>query len=172
MNKNVSLDSVEAMLARSGRSHTVLLTSFRRNGQGMGAPVGMMAADGKLFFMTPASTWKVRRMAHTPHVTLALCTFGGKAVSPAADGVARRLAGPEARRARKLICVGMFGWSVNCFFALRYPGDKTAVYEVSLVPDTPAGSDIGAHRRAAAGSGAGMWRANGLRTPTTHPDTV
>lgn len=135
MRKNTALDSIETLLTRSGSSHTVLLTSFRRNGQGVGTPVGMKAVDGKLYFMTPASSWKVRRLAHTPQVTLAPCMFGGKALSPAVDGVARRLAGPEAKQARTWICAGFAGWLVNVLFLIRYPGDKTAVYEVSLVTE-------------------------------------
>ncbi len=130
MNTNASPDTIMMMLARPGISHTALLTSFRRNGQGVSTPVGMKAMDGKLYFLTPASTGKVKRIAHTPFVQLALCTFGGKALGPAIDGVARRLAGQEAKRARKWICTGFAGSLVNIFFAIRYPGDKTAVYEV------------------------------------------
>ncbi len=132
MRKNTSLESIETILTRSGNSHTVLLTSFRRNGQGVGTPVGMKSIDGKLYFMTPASTWKARRIANNPHVTLALCTFQGKVLSPVVDGMARRLSGSEARRARSLICAGFYGWLMNGIFMVRYPGDKTAVYEVVL----------------------------------------
>jgi uncharacterized protein len=135
MSKNDAPTCIQALCTHAGSSHTVLLTSFRRNGQGVGTPVGMMSAHNKLYFMTPASTWKARRIAHTPHVRLALCTFQGKALSPPAEGTARRLAGPEAKRGRKLICVGPFGFLMNLFYLLRYPGDKTAVYEVSLHAD-------------------------------------
>ena len=132
MSKKNTLTNMQELCARSGYSHTVLLTSFRRNGQEVGTPVGMMSANNKLYFMTPASTWKARRITHTPHVRLALCTFQGKMLSPPAEGTARRLAGTEAKRARKLICVGPYGFLMNLFFLLRYPGDKTAIYEVSL----------------------------------------
>lgn len=124
--------NVHELCTRSGYSHIVLLTSFRRNGQAVGTPVGMMSANNRLYFMTSASTWKARRIAHTPHVRLALCTFKGKVLSPSTDGTARRLAGTEAKRARKLICVGPYGLLVNLFYLVRYPGDKTAVYEISL----------------------------------------
>lgn len=111
MSKHVSLDRMETLLTRSGSSHTVSLTSFRRNGQGVGTPVGMRAVDGKLYFMTPASSWKARRITHTPHVRLALCTFGGKVLSPAVDGVARRLVGSESKRARKwILLASLAGW--------------------------------------------------------------
>jgi PPOX class probable F420-dependent enzyme len=133
MNQTITLNRVETLLARPGSSHSVLLTSFRRNGQGVGTPVGMKAMAGKLYFMTPASTWKVKRLAHTSHVTLALCTFAGQALGPAIDGVARRLTGPEVKQARRWICAGFAGWIVNVVFLVRYPGDKTAVYEVVLL---------------------------------------
>jgi len=135
MSKKTILTTMQELCARSGSAHTVLLTSFRCNRQAVGTPVGMRAAHNKLYFMTPASTWKARRLAHTPHVRLALCTFQGKVLSPPAEGTARRLAGPEAKRGRKLICVGPYGFLMNLFFRLRYPGDKTAVYEVSLHAD-------------------------------------
>jgi PPOX class probable F420-dependent enzyme len=134
MSKNEAPNNIQTLCTRSGCSHTVLLTSFRRNGQGVGTPVGMMSGGSKLYFMTPASTWKARRIARNPQVQLALCTFQGQVLSPAVDGTARRLASAEARRGRKLICVGPFGFLMNVFFMLRYPGDKTVVYEVSPQP--------------------------------------
>lgn len=133
MNQTISLSRVETLLARPGSSHSVLLTSFRRNGQGVSTPVGMKAMAGKLYFMTPADTWKVKRLAHTSHVTLAMCTFGGQALGPAVDGVASRLAGLEAKQARRWICAGIAGWIINVVFLVRYPGGKTAVYEVALL---------------------------------------
>jgi uncharacterized protein len=139
MNKQTTLDQMETLLTHSGSSHTVLLTSFRRNGQGVKTPVGMRAMEGKLYFMTPASSWKVRRIAHNPHIQLALCTYGGRAQSRSVDGVARRLAGPEAKQARNWICAGLAGWLVNILFMVRYPGDKTAVYEAVLDAQTPSG---------------------------------
>jgi PPOX class probable F420-dependent enzyme len=133
MNKSKTVDTIQDALTQPGSTHTVFLTSFRRSGQGVGSPVGMAVADGKLYFMTPAATWKARRIANNPQVTLALCTYQGKVLSPAVAGMARRLFGKEARRARALLRVRFIGWMWNIIFSLRYPGDKTAVYEVSLV---------------------------------------
>lgn len=140
MSKNDASTCIQALCTRSGYTHTVLLTSFRRNGQEVGTPVGMMSAHNKLYFMTPASTWKARWIAYTPYVRQALCTFQGKVLSPSAEGTARRLAGPEAKRGRKLICVGPYGFLMNLFYLLRYPGDKTAVYEASLPAERRRGA--------------------------------
>jgi PPOX class probable F420-dependent enzyme len=60
----------------------------------------MMSAGGRLYFMTPASSWKARRIANNPRVTLALCAFRGQALGPAVEGMARRLAGSDARQAQ------------------------------------------------------------------------
>jgi uncharacterized protein len=135
MSKQIALNQIATLLTPSGKSHTVLLTSYRRNGQGVSTPVGMKGVNGQLYFMTSASTGKVKRLASTSRVKLALCTYGGKALGPAVEGVARRLAGPQAHWARQQICVGLFGWVIDRFFALRYPGDQTAVYEVELATE-------------------------------------
>ena len=133
MNKSKTVDTIQDALTQPGTTHTVFLTTFRRSGQGVGSPVGMAVADDMLYFMTPAATWKARRISNNPRVTLALCTYQGKVLSPAVAGMARRLSGKEARRARALLRVRFIGWMWNIIFSLRYPGDKTAVYEVSQI---------------------------------------
>src|SRR5690242_13507365 len=45
-------------LTTPGKGHMTLLTSYRRNGVGVGTPVGTVASHDKLYFMTPADTWK------------------------------------------------------------------------------------------------------------------
>lgn len=109
-----------------------LLTSFRRNGTGVGTPVGTVASGGKLYFMTAADTWKVKRLAHNPHVTLAPGTRKGEALGPAISGIVRRLHDEEAKRARDFLRVGIVGHFFGILFDLRYPGEKTAVYEIVL----------------------------------------
>ena len=127
--------TTRGILTTPGKGHTTILTSFRRNGMGVGSPVGTVASQGKLYFMTAADTWKVKRLASNPRVTVALGTFKGKAVGPAIEGTAHRLSGKELKRARNLLRVGVVGHSWAIIFDLRYPGDKTAVYEISLVAE-------------------------------------
>src|SRR5213083_173206 len=93
MRKSITVDTMQDALTQPGTTYTVFLTTFRRSGQAVGSPVGMAVADSKLYFMTPAATWKARRIANNPQVTLALCTFQGKVLSPTVAGVARRLSG-------------------------------------------------------------------------------
>ncbi len=114
------------------KGHMTLLTSVRRNGTAVGTPVGTVASNGKLYFMTPADTWKAKRLAHNPRVTLAPGNRKGDALGPAIEGTARRLSAEEAKRARKLLRVGIIGRFFGITFDRKYPGEKTAVYEIVL----------------------------------------
>jgi|SRR5579859_3279407 len=134
MSKNTTQTTRE-ILTTPGVGHQTLLTSFRRNGAGVASQVGTRASGDKLYFMTPANTWKVKRLAHNPHVTLAPCSGSGKPLGPAIEGNVRRLSGEEVKRARALLRTGLLGRFWNLIFDLRYPGDKTAVYEITLVAD-------------------------------------
>lgn len=119
-------------LTTPGKGHVIMLTSFRRNGTGVGTPVGTVALHDKLYFMTPADTWKARRLAHNPRVTLAPGNRKGDALGPVIEGTARRLYAEEAKRARALLRVGIVGHFFGIVFDLKYPGEKTAVYEIVL----------------------------------------
>src|SRR5438270_3994719 len=127
--------TTRSILTTPGKGHTTILTSFRRNGMGVGTPVGSVASQGKLYFMTPANTWKVKRLASDSRITVAPGTFKGEALGPAIEGTARRLTGSEVKPARDLLRVGVLGHFWGIIFDLRYPGDKTAVYEISLVAE-------------------------------------
>jgi PPOX class probable F420-dependent enzyme len=94
--------------------------------------VGTVASNGKLYFMTPAHTWKVKRLVHNPHVTLAPGNRKGDALGPAIEGTVRRLYAEEARRARDVLRVGIVGRFFGIVFDRKYPGEKTAVYEIVL----------------------------------------
>ena len=134
MNEHTT-QTTRSILTTPGKGHTTILTSFRRNGIGVGSPVGTVASEGKLYFMTPAHTWKVKRLASNPLVTVAPGTFKGETLGPAIEGTVYRLSGKELKRARDLLRVGALGNFWGIIFALRYPGDKTAVYEISLVAE-------------------------------------
>lgn len=127
-----TIQTTRQLLTTPRKGHTTLLTSFRRNGKGVGTPVGTVASNGKLYFMTAADTWKVRRLAHDPRVTVASSTYNGQALGPAIEGTARRLYAQERKWARDLLRVGVVGHFWSFIFDWRNPGEKTAVYEISL----------------------------------------
>ena len=135
MMNEYTTQTTRSILTTPGKGHTTIVTSFRRNGMGVGSPVGTVVSQGKLYFMTAADTWKVKRLASDPRVTVAPGTFKGEVLGPAIEGTARRLTGSEFKRARDLLRVGVVGYFWGIIFDLRYPGDKTAVYEISLVAE-------------------------------------
>lgn len=76
-------------------ARVALLTSYRRDGRGGGTPVGITVADGRAYFTTRAKTWKVKRIANDPHVTLAPCAKRGKVLGATVEGAARSLTAEE-----------------------------------------------------------------------------
>ena len=84
-----------------GRKYCVLV-SYRKNGQPMPSPLWFGVADGKLYFQTSATGYKVKRITNNPEVRVAPCTSRGKPLGPPFLGKARVLPdseGPTAERA-------------------------------------------------------------------------
>ena len=56
----------------------VLLTTFRRNGDGVATPVWIVALpDGTAGFTTEIDSGKVKRIVNNPSVTLQACSIRG-----------------------------------------------------------------------------------------------
>jgi PPOX class probable F420-dependent enzyme len=51
----------------------VSLTTFKRDGDGVAAPVWLVADGERLVVWTPADSWKVKRLRRDPRVTLVPC---------------------------------------------------------------------------------------------------
>jgi uncharacterized protein len=56
----------------------VSLTTFKRNGEGVPAPMWIGRDGADLFVWTPADSWKVKRVRNNPRVLLAPSTRFGK----------------------------------------------------------------------------------------------
>lgn len=54
------------------------LTSFRRDGTGVSTPVWFVQENGRLFVRTDGGSYKVKRIAHNPSVTIAECSASGR----------------------------------------------------------------------------------------------
>ena len=111
------------------QSRTVLLTSFRRNGQGAGTPVGITVVGNKAYFTTWSTTGKIKRLANNPRVTLAPCTQQGKTLGPTVEGIARRLEGTEAEEARKYLGSVLRFWMWALIYKLFFRA-QPVLYEV------------------------------------------
>jgi PPOX class probable F420-dependent enzyme len=110
-------------------SSVALLTTFRRDGRGVGTPVGIRLGSGKVYFMTRESTGKVKRMAKSPRVSLSPCTSSGEVIGPTVEGVARRLEGQEAELALRYASLRGRGWML--LYKVLAPGDRWIPYEIS-----------------------------------------
>lgn len=118
-----------AAFAPLQRSSTALLTSFRRNGQGVSTPVGITIKDDKVYFTTWSTTGKVKRLANNPHLTLAPCKQRGAVIGPTVGGIARRLEGEEAQRVRATLGNPVLRWFWELIYEWVFRADAV-LYEV------------------------------------------
>ena len=116
------------------KSGVALLTSFRRDGRGVGTPVGIEQEDNKAYFATRESTFKAGRIAADPRVTLAPCTRRGRPTGAAVEGAARRLVGDEAENFFGR--TGLWGRLWMLVYRLISPGDRWIVYEILPAEDS------------------------------------
>ena len=110
------------------RSRIGLLTTYRRNGEPVATPVSIAARAGDLYFVTPVTSGKVRRLSARADVTLAPSTVQGRPTGPTISGIARPLDEAGRRRVRRLLQPGgpLF-WS---YLLYRIRGHQMRVYEV------------------------------------------
>jgi len=85
------------------QQRTVLLTTYKRDGAGVGTPVSLAVEGDRAFFRTWDAAWKARRLRNNPEVEIAPSTAGGKPTGPPMHARARLLDGDEARHAARLI---------------------------------------------------------------------
>ncbi len=82
---------------------TVVVTTFRRNGQGVPTPVNVGVDGEHAIIRTWSTSGKAKRLARDPRLEIAPSTLRGKPVGPGRAVVARRLEGDEARTAAHVI---------------------------------------------------------------------
>jgi len=66
------------LAATLGASDFLQLTTFRRTGEGVPTPVWVVPDGDSLAMFTPAGTGKLKRIGHTPRVTVAECSRRGR----------------------------------------------------------------------------------------------
>jgi PPOX class probable F420-dependent enzyme len=85
------------------RQKTILLTSYRRDGRPVGAPVSVVVDGDRAYVRSPGSGGKVKRIRNNPIVEISPCTSSGTATGPAVGMHARLLEGAEFRHASRLL---------------------------------------------------------------------
>ena len=79
-----------------GEEKCVSLTTFKRDGSAVAAPMWIGRDGDHLFVWTPADSWKAKRAKNNPRVELVPCSRGGKVRDGAdsVDGVAEVITEP------------------------------------------------------------------------------
>ena len=83
--------------------NTVLLTTYRRDGTGVGTPVHIAVDGDRAFIRTWDTAWKLRRIRNNPEVEVAPSTVGGRPTGPAIRARARVLGGAESKYAAEML---------------------------------------------------------------------
>lgn len=73
------------------REKYISLTTFRRSGDAVSTPVWFALDSGTMYVESGPESGKVKRIRHTPRITVAPCTMGGTVTGPTLDGQARIL---------------------------------------------------------------------------------
>jgi PPOX class probable F420-dependent enzyme len=128
-------------LAPFARQKTVLLTTYRRDGRPVGAPVSLAVEGGHGFVRSPGKGGKVKRIRNNPLVEVAPCTARGRPTGPAIRARARRLGGAEAEHAARLLArkhpllQGVLVPLAHRAFRAKY--GQTAYFELTPVEEEP-----------------------------------
>ena len=117
-----------------GRSKYVSLTTYRKDGTAVATPVWHVVEGTELLVITPAESWKVKRIRNNGDVVVTVCDFRGRIApgAPSARGTARLLdeAGTAAGRrllARKYLTSRWGNWFAKILRLRRPPMAGIAV---------------------------------------------
>jgi uncharacterized protein len=114
--------------------NTVLLTTYRRDGTGVGTPVHIAVDGDRAYVRTWDTAWKLRRIRNNPEVEVAPSTVGGRPTGPAISARARVLGGDESEYAAELLARKypiLHGALIPRFHRLR--GNRTMHIELTPV---------------------------------------
>ena len=112
----------------------VLLTTYRRDGTGVGTPVHVVVDGDRAFVRTWDTAWKLRRIRNNPEVEIAPSTARGKPTGPAVRARARVLEDAESAYAGRLLARKhpiLHGYLIPLLHHLR--GNRTM--HIELTPD-------------------------------------
>jgi secondary thiamine-phosphate synthase enzyme len=113
--------TMQTSAANFAQLHTaryISLTTFRKTGEPVATPVWFAEQDGTIYIFTFPGAGKVKRIRHTPRVTLAPCTVGGKVTGPTSEGRARILTEPAEEAWAERILAKKYGMTWRGYHAL------------------------------------------------------
>lgn len=117
-------------------SKYILLTSFRKSGEGVATAVWAAPDGDRLLVWTPTDSWKVKRILNNPRVEVAVCDVRGRPKSDSVFGTAEILDPQGTERARAAIAkkYGIPGW-IGVKASILRRGRKGTVGIAIAVPE-------------------------------------
>ena len=82
---------------------TILLTTFRRTGEGVGTPVNIVVDGDRAFVRSWSTSGKAKRLRRDPHVRIAPATRRGQPTGEAVEAEARPAKPGDVALARTLL---------------------------------------------------------------------
>ncbi len=114
----------------------VLLTTYKRDGTGVGTPVHVAVDGDRAFIRTWDTTWKLKRIRNNPEVEVSPCTARGRPTGLAIRARARVLDGAESAHAAEMLARKhpvLHGVLIPLIHRLR--GNRTMHVELTPVDD-------------------------------------
>ncbi|MBM4519184.1 PPOX class F420-dependent oxidoreductase [Rhodococcus hoagii] len=101
-----------ATLSEIGAAKYVLLTTFKKDGSGVPAPLWAAMDGDRMLMWTESKSWKVKRIKNRSRVTVGVCDARGNPKGPQIDATAVVLddAGTEETRDAIARKYGLIGW--------------------------------------------------------------
>jgi PPOX class probable F420-dependent enzyme len=114
------------------------LTTFRRNGTAVSTPVwfAIYEPTGTVYLETGVNAGKVKRILHTPQVTLAQCTANGKVTGETIEGQARVVTDTEEIFRARGALHRKYGFRRQAIYSIMYLIDsirRTAEWERAYI---------------------------------------
>jgi len=110
------------------RSKYVSLTTYRKDGTAVATPVWQATSDGRMYIVSDADAWKVKRISRDSRVRVTVCDVRGRIAedAPTAEGTAQILddAGTNTARAivaRKYLLSRVGNWLSKTFRLRKAP---------------------------------------------------
>jgi hypothetical protein len=116
------------------RSKYVSLTTYRKDGTAVASPVWQATSDGRMYIVSDADAWKVKRIRRDGRVRVTVCDFRGRIDEGAAtaEGTAQVLDDDGTRTARAIVARKYMLSRVGNWLAKTFHLRKAPVIGISV----------------------------------------
>jgi len=116
------------------RSKYVSLTTYRKDGTAVAAPVWQATSGDRMYIVSDADAWKVKRIRRDSRVRVTVCDFRGRIAegAPTAEGTAHLLDEDGTRTARALVARKYLSSRVGNWLAKTFHLPKAPVIGISV----------------------------------------